>query len=324
MFFHPIKIADYKVKSNIFVAPLAGYTNLPTRLVYRRQGNIIAFTEMVSALGLEYNYKKSIKLIQSDKNDRPLGVQLFGPDSDKILTAFLKIKDKNFDLVDINCGCSVRKVLRSKSGAFLLEDPQKIYKIIKNLKENTNKPVSLKIRSGWNKESLNYLEVLDAAVKAGADLIIFHPRTKSMMFKGKADWDLIKIMKENSPIPVIGNGDIFSGLDAVNMMKQTNCDGIMLARGLIENPFLIEEVEAYMKDIEYSPPKIERRIECMLVHCKLMIEYFGERKGIIEFRKFIRGYLKGLPDISRIRQHFNLTENFIDFNKIIEDYKKSI
>ena len=236
------------------------------------------------------------------------------------MNAFLKIKDKKFDLIDINCGCSVRKVLRSGSGALLLKNPDEIYKIIYLLKQNTDKPVTLKIRSGWDNSQLNYLEVLDAAVKAGADLITFHPRTKSMMFKGHADWDLIRIMKQKSPIPVIGNGDIFNAQDAINMFKQTGCDGIMLARGLIENPFLVEEVKASLTDISYSPPSLETRINVLLKHCSLMVEYYGEKKGILDFRKFIRGYLKGLPNISILRQKLNVIDNYNDFSELINQY----
>ena len=324
MYSHPITIGNLTIKSNIFIAPLAGYTNLPTRLIYRGQGAGIAYAEMVSALGLEYNYEKSVKLIKSKNEDRPLGIQLFGPDANTILNAFLKIKDKDFDIIDINCGCSVKKILRSNSGACLLKNPDEIYKIIYLLKQNTDRPVSLKIRSGWDNSFLNYLQVLDAAVKAGADLITFHPRTRSMMFKNKADWELIKDLKAKSPIPVIGNGDIFSGVDAVNMIKITGCDGVMLARGLIENPFLIEEVKASLTGDVYYSPSFKKRVDVLLFHSNLMVEYLGERKGVIEFRKFVHGYLKGLPNISKLRQRLNRVDDYTEFRRIINEYCRFI
>jgi tRNA-dihydrouridine synthase B len=320
MLFHNITIGNLKLKSNIFIAPLAGYTNLPTRIIYRSQGAGIAYSEMVSALGLNYNFDKSFKLIKTEKPDKPLGVQLFGPDSKSFLNAYLKIKDSDFDLLDINCGCSVKKVLKAKSGADLLKRPDEIYKIVKTIKDNCDKPVTIKIRSGWNEQSLNYLEVLDASIKGGIDLVTFHPRTRSMLFAGKADWKLIKIMKEKSSVPIIGNGDIFTGEGAVQMINETGCDGIMVARGLIENPFLIEEVKAHLKGQTYSPPSLDKRIDTMITHCKMMVEYFGEKTGICEFRKFVRGYLKNLKDVSKIRQILNKIENFNEFKKIIFDY----
>lgn len=320
MLLHNLKIGNLELSSNIFIAPLAGYTNLPTRLIYRHQGAGIAYAEMVSALGLKNNYNKSTKLLKSTDADKPLGIQLFGPNSESFLNAYLKIKDIKFDLIDINCGCSVKKVLKAKSGADLLQRPEEIYKIVKVLKNNSDKPITIKIRSGWNNDSINFLEVLDASVKGGVDLITFHPRTKSMMFKGKADWSLIKIMKKQSSVPIIGNGDIFTGTDAVKMINQTGCDGVMLARGLIENPFLIEEVKASLMKQPYSPPTLEKKVNTMINHCKMMIEYFDKKTGILEFRKFIRGYLKGLPDVSKLRQALNKIDNFKEFEKTVNEY----
>lgn len=320
MLFHDLTIGNLKLESNIFIAPLAGYTNLPTRIIYRSQGAGIAYSEMVSALGLKYNFDKSFKLLKSEKMDKPLGIQIFGPDSESFLNAYLKIKDSNFDLIDINCGCSVKKVLKAKSGADLLKRPDEIYKIVKTIKENCSKPVTIKIRSGWNEQSINYLEVLDASIKGGADLVTFHPRTRSMMFKGKANWNLIRNMKEKSSVPIIGNGDIFTGEDAVRMINETGCDGIMIARGLIENPFLIEEVKAHLKGQSYTPPSLGKKIDTMINHCKIMVEYFGEKTGIFEFRKFIRGYLKNLKDVSKIRQILNRIDNFDEFKRNASKY----
>lgn len=318
--FHTLKIGSLTLNTNIFVAPLAGYTNLPTRLVYRTGGAIVAYTEMVSALGLHYNYTKSAGLLKSATNDKPLGIQLFGPDATSILQAFLKIKHENFDIVDINCGCSVRKILKGKAGAYLLQDPDEIHNIIKLLKQNTDKPVTLKIRSGWDKQSINYLDVLAAAENAGADLITFHPRTRAMLFSGKAQWEQITDLKQKASIPVIGNGDIFTADDAVNMMRQTGCDGVMLARGVIENPFLVSEVLARFKGETYTPPDLAARFDQMIKHCAMFVEYCGEREGMILFRKFIRGYIKGLPSVSRLRQELNNLHSYSLFEKKIVEY----
>lgn len=320
MLLKKIKIGNIILKSNIFMAPLAGYTNLATRTILRDQGCAIAYAEMVSAMGLKYSYKKSVKLIETNKKDTPLGVQLFGPDAESILNAFLLIKNEKFDLIDINCGCSIKKIIKAKAGACLLQSPDEIYKIIRSLKENTDKPVTIKIRSGWDNRSLNYMEILDSTVSAGADLITLHPRTRALIFKGKANWENIKELKTKSSIPVIGNGDIFKGSDAVRMMKETGCDGVMLARGVIENPFLVEEVKAALSNKKYTPPTIEKRITTMLNHCEMMVNLYGEKKGVAAFRKFIRGYTKGFQNISVLRKSINDIEKIDDLKKTIDKF----
>jgi len=320
MKYHPLKIGNVELKSNVLVAPLAGYTNLATRLIYREQSPALMYSEMVSSLGLEYNFQKSSKLINTENKDRPLGVQLFGPDAESILNAFLKIKKMDFDLIDVNCGCSVKKILRSNSGAALLRNPDEIYKIVKLLKENSDIPITIKIRSGWDNTNINYPEVFDAAFSAGVDAVTLHPRTKAMLFKGSADWSKIKILKEKSSIPIIGNGDILCGKDALRMIEETGCDGVMLARGLIENPFLIEEVAACLKGEEYKEPPLERKFDVMKRHCSNMAGEFGEKRGVIEFRKFARGYLKGLENAKSVKEKINKTVSLDDVRKIVDQY----
>ncbi|OHD13328.1 MAG: tRNA dihydrouridine synthase DusB [Spirochaetes bacterium GWC1_27_15] len=322
MYLKPIKIGSLQLKSNIFIAPLAGYTNLPTRLLYRTQGAAIAYAEMISAEGLNYSFNKSVKLLDSYSYDEPLGVQLFGANAQRILLAFLKIKDFKFDLVDINCGCSVKKIIKSDSGASLLRKPEEIYKIISILKQNTDKPVTLKIRSGWDNQSINFMEIFDSALQAGANLITLHPRTKSMLFGGKANWEHIKILKQKSSIPVIGNGDIFTAGDAKKMFDETNCDGIMLARGLINNPFLVEEIIAILEGKTYIQPCLEQRIQVLLTHCKGLVDYIGEQKGIIEFRKYFAGYLKGFPEVKRLREKLNQILSYKELESAIIEYEK--
>ncbi|MCG8570054.1 MAG: tRNA dihydrouridine synthase DusB [Spirochaetes bacterium] len=321
MFYHQVNIKNLILRSNIFIAPLAGYTNLPTRKIYRQQGAGIAYAEMVSAEGLNYNFKKSSQIIDTDQNDQPLGIQLFGKNAERILLAFSKIKDQPFDLIDINCGCSVKKIIKSEAGASLLKDPELIYQIIFALKKETEKPVTLKIRSGWDQAKINFEETYSAAVSAGADLITLHPRTKSMLFTGKADWSHIKRLKEQSSIPVIGNGDLFSGSDAVAMIKATGCDGIMLARGLIENPFLVEETLAALQGQPYSPPTLERKLTGAFQHAEALVKYFGEPKGLLEFRKILRGYIKGLPGVSRLKQAANQVSTLSAFQAILKEYQ---
>ena len=328
MYLKPLYIDKLKLETNILVAPLAGYTNLPTRLLLRKQGASLLYTEMVSAYGLNYNFERSAKLISSINEDRPLGIQLFGPDSKTILEAFLKIKDFDYDLIDINCGCSVKKIIKSNSGAYLLKNPDEIYRIILTLKNYTDKPITIKIRSGWDSNSINFLEVLDAALNANTPLITIHPRTKSMLFNGSACWEHIKIMKEKSReksnILIIGNGDLFEFDDVVRMFETTKCDGVMLARGIIENPFLVEEVITKLNGIDYIQPSLDKRIEIVLNHCKGLIDIYGERRGMLEFRKYFSGYMKGFHNIKWVREKFNNIVLYKDFEDLLEKYINSV
>lgn len=324
-YFHSIKIGNLDVAGNIFIAPLAGYTNLPTRLIYRKQGAAVAYAEMVSAEGLNYNFNKSVRLIDTCEEDKLLGVQLFGYNAERFLSAFEKIKNENFDIIDINCGCSVKKVIKSGSGAALLKSPDEIYRTIKGLKESTDKPVTLKIRSGWDMQSINYPEVYDAAEKGGASLITLHPRTKSMLFSGKADWEHIKLLKKQSTIPVIGNGDIFTADDAVRMFEETGCDGIMLARGIIENPFLVEEIIAKLTNTAYVPKNYEQRLAAAVSHCRSLESYMqSPERAIAEFRKFFHGYVKGMPEASILRKTVNSASSPDELENSINLYKDEV
>lgn len=324
-YFHSIKIGNLDVAGNIFIAPLAGYTNLPTRLFYRKQGASVAYAEMVSAEGLNYNFNKSVKLIDTCDEDKLLGVQLFGYNAERFLSAFEKIKNEDFDIIDINCGCSVKKVIKSNSGAALLKSPNEIYRTIRGLKEATNKPVTLKIRSGWDSQNINYQEVYDAAEKGGASLITLHPRTKSMLFSGKANWEHIKSLKKHSTIPVIGNGDIFTADDAVKMFEETECDGIMLARGVIENPFLIEEIIAKLTNSTYIQRSSDEKLSAAIQHCRNLEDYMqNPQRAVAEFRKFFHGYVKGLPGAANLRAAINCASSPDELENLIHLYKDRV
>lgn len=275
---------------------------------------------MVSADGLFYSFDKSAKLLETNDEDTPFGIQIFGSDVEKIKRAFELIKDYDFDMLDLNCGCSIKKVLKSHCGAYLLKNPDGIYKIISYLVSATDKPVTLKIRSGYNLENINYLEVLKAAEAAGAQMITFHPRTCMQLFSGHSDWSMIADMKQHANIPVIGNGDIFSAEDAVTMMKLTNCDGVMLARGLIDDPFMLGRVECAFKGEEFEEPTQTQRCTAMLAHAKSLIDYMGETAGLREFRKFIRGYLKNLPEVANLRYRLNFIDEYNEFERTVLDF----
>ena len=322
---HPIKLKNFTIPCNIMAAPLAGYTSLATRNAYRSNGSYthqsyLCFAEMVSAEGLYYSFDKSAALLATNEADKPLGIQIFGATKDKIERAFEKIKDYPFDVIDLNCGCSIKKVLKSFSGAYLLKSPDEIYRILSYLVSATDKPVTLKIRCGYNRETINYLEVLSAAESAGAQMITLHPRTCMQLFNGKADWAMIADMKSHAHIPVIGNGDLFSADDAAAMMTQTSCDGVMLARGLIDDPFMMEQVRCRFTGEEYTEPTLDERVAAMLSHLRGFIDEFGELPGLREFRKFTKGYLKGLPDIAKLRYALNFAETYDEFKRLMDEF----
>ena len=326
---HPIQLKSWTIPCNVIAAPLAGYTSLATRLAYRHNGSqrdrqILCFAEMVSAEGLYYSFDKSAALLATNEADRPFGIQIFGATQEKIKRAFDKIKDYPFDVIDLNCGCSIKKVLKSFSGAYLLKSPDEIYRILSYLVSATDKPVTLKIRSGYNRENVNYLEVLAAAEAAGAQMITLHPRTCMQLFNGKADWSQIADLKAHAHIPVIGNGDIFSVDDALTMMEQTGCDGVMLARGLIDDPFLMEEVCCRLEGSEYQEPLLSERVNAMLSHLQGFIADFGELPGLREFRKFTKGYLKGIPDIAKLRYNLNFAETYEEFERLVREFIRTV
>ena len=273
---------------------------------------------MVSSEGLHYNYNKSVKLINTAQGICLLACNLFVA-IESIFRAFELIRNESFDLVDLNCGCSVRKIINSGSGATLLKNPDEIYAIIKGLVHLTDKPVTLKIRSGWNHSSINFKEVYQAAYSAGASLITLHPRTKSMLFSGKANWEHIAELKEMSEIPVIGNGDIYTLDDALRMFQETKCDGIMLARGVLENPFLIEEIAHYLRGEKYETPSLEKRFELAKEHLSALITYEGnEEKAIFEFRKFVKGYARNAPGITNLRQAINQATTYHEVSSLFD------
>ena len=322
---HPIKLKSWEIPCNVMAAPLAGYTSLATRIAYRRNGaqNVkpyLCFAEMVSVEGLYYGFDKSAALLKTSECDTPFGIQLFGANVEKIKRGFERIADFPFDVIDLNCGCSIKKVLKSFSGAYLLKSPDEIYRILSYLVSATDKPVTLKIRSGYNRENVNYLEVLSAAEAAGAQMITLHPRTCMQLFNGKADWTQIADLKAHAKIPVIGNGDLFSADDVVAMMTQTGCDGIMLARGLIDDPFLMEQVCCRLEGIEYHEPSLSERVQAMFAHLEGFISEFGELGGLREFRKFTKGYLKGIPDVAKLRCSLNFAETYEEFKRLVGEF----
>jgi tRNA-dihydrouridine synthase B len=288
-------------KCAVFCAPLCGYTDFAFREVLSEFTPSVVFTEMLSVAGLKYNFKKTIELYKPAKTNSVLGIQLFGNNPKEFAEALKLINALEFDTIDINLGCSVRKVLKAGCGSYLMKDPELIYAIVKTCKEETNRPVSAKMRLGY--DNINFLECAKACEEAGASWVTLHGRTKNGMFTQKVDLDAIKLLKENVSVPVIGNGGLFTPEDAKEMIEKSGCDAIMLARGLIGNPWLIKQCKDYIETGKYDAPDKSEIIRVMIKHLELMVSDKGSVYGVKEFRKHLVKYIKGFEGSRIFREN---------------------
>ncbi|MBT0665416.1 tRNA dihydrouridine synthase DusB [Geobacter pelophilus] len=299
-----LTIATLQLANNLILAPMAGITNGPVRLLSRECGAALCFTEMVSVNGIAHDGRKSLELMASSESDRPLGVQLFGDDP-ALLAEGARVASAYGDLIDINMGCPVKKVVNSGSGSALLREPAKVRDIVRAVRSATCLPLTIKIRSGWQAEDRNFPEIARIAEGEGCDAITLHPRSRSQMFDGKADWQHLAELKQLVTIPVIGSGDLFSAQDVVSMLGQTGCDGVMIARGSLGNPWIFRETLQLLAGQEPTGPTREERLNAALGHIASFIACAGETVAIREMRKHLCWYVKGLPGASRFRDFVN-------------------
>ncbi len=319
-YYHPIIFKNLSINGNIFAAPMAGITNLPTRILFQEFGADLTFTEMISANGIVYNDKKTLQLLKNEENDNA-AVQIFGYDPIILKDAFQFIEENtSYKILNLNLGCPVKKILKSKSGGYLLQNPELIQKIISTITLNIKLPFTIKIRSGFDSNNINFLRIGKIAEEYNVRLIILHPRTVKQLYNGLSNWDHIKQLKKNLTIPVIGNGDITTPELALKMIKETECDGIMIGRGAIGNPWLFKMSKKFLQG-NYSNYNIstEERINIMLKHLTLSIKFFGEEKGIKSFRTQMLHYLKNFPNSAKLRKDI---QTLIKFNDIILVLKK--
>ena len=302
-----MNIGSLSLKNNVFLAPMAGITDLTFRLLNREYGVGLAFTEMVSAVGLTRGTGKTSHYLDSTPADKPLGVQIFGADAAILAEAAKFVTDLGVDLLDINMGCPVKKVVRTGAGAALLKDPGKIGAILQSVRKATHLPLTVKIRSGWRRREINCLDVARIAEDCGVDAVILHPRTADQGFSGSADWNLIGDVKKRVKVPVIGNGDIRTAADASRMLSRTGCDGFMVGRGCLGNPWIFKNIiEIRQERPEDSAPTPGEREKVIREHLAMLVGIMGESAGVRYFRKHLLWYTKGLRGGSRFRQYVGL------------------
>jgi tRNA-dihydrouridine synthase B len=299
-----MNIASLSLSNPVILAPMAGITDLPYRRVMKAFGAALVFSEMISANGVVRNGAKTLELIKSSTDERPLAIQIFGDDP-QLLAETAKQLEGRAELIDINCGCPVNKVVRSGAGSALMRDPARIGRIIAAVRKVVSVPLTIKIRSGWDHAVQNYLEVGRIAATEGADAVTLHPRTRSQGFGGKADWNQIRSLKAELAIPVIGSGDIYTAADAEYMLAETGCDAIMIGRGGYGNPWLIRNTLLRLTGKPEQLPDPAEKLAVALRHLQYHEECFGAKKTLFEMRKHLCWYSRGLAGSADFRQLVN-------------------
>lgn len=315
-----LQIGNVKLKNNIILAPMAGVSDLPFRLLCKEQGAGLVCMEMVSAKAIFYHNKNTEQLMTIHPKEGPVSLQLFGSEPKLMGEMARKIEEKSFDILDINMGCPVPKVVNNGEGSALMKDPKKAGEIVREMATAINKPVTAKLRIGFDSDHINVLEIARRVEDCGAAAVAIHGRTREQYYGGKANWEMIAKVKEALSIPVIGNGDIFAPEDAKRMLCETGCDGVMIARGARGNPWLFHQTRTYLETgkLEEKPDRAEVA-EMILRHAKMQIEYKGEYTGIREMRKHVAWYTAGFPHSAKIRQKSNEIESICQLEQLLEE-----
>ena len=313
-----LKIGNVELENRYILGPMAGVTDLPFRLICKEQGAGLLCMEMVSAKAIYYNNRNTESLLEIHPDETPVSLQLFGSDP-KIMSEMAKrIEERPFAILDVNMGCPVPKIVRNGEGSALMKEPKLVYEIVSALVKAIDKPVTVKIRKGFDDDHVNAVEIAKIIEEAGAAAVAVHGRTREQYYSGKADWDIIRQVKEAVSIPVIGNGDVTSPQKADVLVRQTGCDGIMIARGAEGNPWIFSEMIHWEETGELPPrPDKDEIREMMLKHARLQLEYKGEFCGIREMRKHVAWYTKGLKGAARLREKVNAVESLEELENLL-------
>lgn len=319
------KIGNVEIKNRIVLAPMAGITNEAFFYITKKYGAGLLCSEMVSDKGLIYRNQKTLNLLKFDESLHPFSIQIFGNNKEELLEAAKIVEEvAHPDIIDINMGCSVPKIYKAGSGVSLMKNPKYVGEIVKALVDNLSTPITIKIRSGYSHDTINYLEVAKEAEKAGCSAIAIHPRTKTDLFKGKANYEHIKILKENLSIPVIGSGDIKTPEDAKRMLDETGCDAVMIGRAAQGNPFIFKEIEEYLNTGSYSLISNTEKFDTMKEHFYHLKDLKGEKLAVLEMRSHAAWYVKGMKDSAIFKSELNKVSNETELLNLIDLFKNKI
>lgn len=316
-----LTIGNVTLANNLILAPMAGVTDQPFRILCREQGCGLLVTEMVSAKAILYNNRNTKELLAVSDEERPIAVQLFGSDPEIVAAMAHRIEDGPYDLIDLNMGCPVPKVVNNGEGSALMREPKQVEALLSSLVKAVNKPVTVKFRKGFDDDHVNAVEIARIAESCGVAAVAVHGRTREQFYSGKADWDIIRQVKEAVQIPVIGNGDIFTPQDAKRMLEETGCDGLMIARGARGNPWIFRRIAHYLDTGELLPEPDAREVGTMILrHARMQAELKGESLGMKEMRKHIAWYTAGLRGSAALRRQCNTLETLAELEKMLSEH----